>query len=61
MSHGRDRRAEEARQREELAEHLAAACREMVDARAKVVTNAMVFEWLQEEQNQLVRTMEAPR
>jgi hypothetical protein len=30
----------------------------VVDARAKAVTDAMAFEWLQKERDQLVHTME---
>jgi hypothetical protein len=41
-----------------LAEQLAAAHQEVVDARAKVVMDAMVLERLQEERDRLVRTME---
>jgi translation initiation factor 2B subunit (eIF-2B alpha/beta/delta family) len=58
MSRGRDHHAKEAPQREELAEQLTAARQEVVDARAKAVTNAMAFERLQKERDQLVHTME---
>jgi hypothetical protein len=61
MNHSRDRHAEEARQRGELAEQLAAARREVVDARAKAVTDAMALERLQEEQDRFVRTVEGLR
>jgi hypothetical protein len=41
-----------------LSEQLTTTCREVVDARAKAVTETMALERLQEEQDWSVRTMD---
>jgi hypothetical protein len=57
MNSAQDRHAKGAVHKE-LAEQLATADQEVVDARAKVVTDTMVFGRLQEEQDRLVHTVE---
>jgi hypothetical protein len=58
MNSNQDCCAKEARLCEELAKQLAAACQEVVDARAKALVDAEALERLRGEWDQLVGTMD---